>query len=56
MMVRDLAWADFPRVVENYYALYEEVQGNPDLGISLFPVRPSLGEEREWFAHLFRRI
>lgn len=56
MVIRDLAWGDFPQLVENYYALYDEVKENPDLGISLFPQRPTMGEEAEWFAHLFGRV
>jgi GNAT superfamily N-acetyltransferase len=45
-----------PALVENYWALYEEVRENPDLGIGLFPARPSLGAEGEWFARLFRGV
>jgi ribosomal protein S18 acetylase RimI-like enzyme len=56
MVVRDLAWGDFRDLLENYYALYDEVRENPDLGISLLPDRPSLGEEVDWFAHLFRGV
>ncbi len=56
MVVRDLAWSDFTALVENYFALYEEVLENPDIGVSLFPQRPTLGEEAEWFARLYRRV
>ncbi|HEV2429753.1 MAG TPA: GNAT family N-acetyltransferase [Thermoplasmata archaeon] len=56
MGVRDLAWGDFPDVVENYLKLYEEVKSHPDLGIILLPAPPSLGEEAEWFARLYRRV
>ena len=56
MVVRDLAWGDFQQVAENYLALYTEVEEDPDLGISLFPERPTLGAEAEWFAHLVRRV
>jgi len=56
MGVRDLAWTDMPALVENYWGLYEEVRENPDLGIGLFPTRPSLGEEAEWFTRMFRRV
>ncbi|MFZ0830944.1 MAG: GNAT family N-acetyltransferase [Thermoplasmata archaeon] len=53
-MIRDLQWADFPELVENYYALYDEVRSNPDVGIHLFPQKPTLGEEAQWFSGLFR--
>jgi RimJ/RimL family protein N-acetyltransferase len=56
MTVRDLRWTDFDAIVRTYYALYEEVRTNPDVGVSLHPERPSMGHEAEWFAALWRRI
>jgi ribosomal protein S18 acetylase RimI-like enzyme len=54
--VREVRWEDFPSLVENYYALYEEVQENPDLGIGLFEERPTLASEVAWFARLYRGV
>jgi len=56
MVVRDLQWNDFRPLVDAYWALYDEVRDDPDLGISLFPKRPTLGEEAEWFAQMFRQV
>lgn len=56
MTIRELAWGDFAALVENYFALYDEVHDHPDLGIPLFPERPSLGEEAEWFVGLYRGV
>jgi ribosomal protein S18 acetylase RimI-like enzyme len=56
MVVRELEWADFTALVENYLALYDEVVEDADVGISLFPKRPSWGEEAEWFGRLYRRV
>ena len=56
MKIRDLQWQDFKPLVENYYALYDEVREDPNVGITLFPDRPSLGSEAEWFASMFRRV
>jgi L-amino acid N-acyltransferase YncA len=56
MVVRDLRWEDFAPLTESHWALYDEVNEDPDLGISLLPVRPTLGEEAEWFARMFRRV
>jgi ribosomal protein S18 acetylase RimI-like enzyme len=56
MVIRDLAWTDFDSIVEAYYALYDEVREDPDLGVSLHPQRPTVGHEGEWFAGLWRRI
>ena len=56
MVVRELKWSDFRDLTDNYWALYEEVRDDPEMGISLFPTRPTLGEEAEWFAALFRRV
>ncbi len=56
MLVRDVTWADFPQLVENYYDLYDEVKENPDVGITLFPQRPTMGQETEWFAGAYKRM
>jgi RimJ/RimL family protein N-acetyltransferase len=54
--IRDLAWEDYPSLVKNYLALYEEVRDNPDVGISLFPRPPTLGEEAEWFSGMYQAV
>ncbi|MCI4358747.1 MAG: GNAT family N-acetyltransferase [Thermoplasmata archaeon] len=54
MRIRELQWEDFHPLVENYLALYEEVKEHPDLGISLFPHPPTVLEETEWFARVFK--
>ncbi len=56
MRIRDLAWDDFPALTETYFAIYDEVRDSPDLGISLFPERPTLGAETAWFASLYQAI
>ncbi len=56
MKIRDLAWGDCPSLVENYLALYEEVREIPDVGISLFPQPPTMGQEAEWFAGVYRAV
>jgi RimJ/RimL family protein N-acetyltransferase len=55
-VVRDLAWGDFPDLVQIYLALYDEVRSNPDLGITLFEKPPSMSEEVDWFATLYRSV
>jgi RimJ/RimL family protein N-acetyltransferase len=54
--IRDLAWEDFPSLTEGYLALYDEVRTDPDLGISLFPERPTIGAEVTWFAGLYKAV
>jgi RimJ/RimL family protein N-acetyltransferase len=56
MEIRSLAWTDFDPITDVYYALYDEVQEDPDLGVTLLAARPTLGEEAEWFARLWHRI
>jgi L-amino acid N-acyltransferase YncA len=56
MVVRDLDWRDFNDLVGNYLGLYEGTRTDPDIGIPLFSQPPSLGEEAQWFAGLFRRV
>jgi ribosomal protein S18 acetylase RimI-like enzyme len=51
--IRDVRWEDFPSIVEYYYALYDEVQENTDLGIGLFKERPALSAEVAWFADFY---
>jgi L-amino acid N-acyltransferase YncA len=55
MTIREVRWEDFPALLANYYALYEEVKTNPDLGISLFTEPPSYGAEAGWFASVLQR-
>ena len=55
-VIRDLAWDDFPSVVKIYLALYDEVQANPDLGITLLDKPPSMSEEVDWFSTLYRSV
>jgi len=55
MLVRDLRWNDFDPLTEMYYHLYEERGAGEPIGISLFAERPSLADEVEWFANLFRK-
>jgi RimJ/RimL family protein N-acetyltransferase len=56
MVIRDLAWGDYPQLAENYFAMYDEVKENPEFGISLLPERPTMSEEADWFVHLYRRV
>jgi RimJ/RimL family protein N-acetyltransferase len=55
-VLRELRWEDFDARVDAYFALYEEVRTNPDLGMSLLSTRPNRGEETEWFASQYRRV
>lgn len=56
MAVRDLDWNDFEGWVDLYYARYEEVERNPDLGVYLFPTRPSRAEEATVFAQFMKGV
>lgn len=56
MSVRDLAWTDFTGWLDLYYTRYEEVEKNPDLGVSLRATRPSLAEESELFGQVMRGV
>jgi RimJ/RimL family protein N-acetyltransferase len=54
MKIRDLEWGDFPSLLENYLALYDEVREVPEVGVSLFPKPPTMVEEVDWFARVFK--
>jgi len=55
MMVRELRWGDFDALTEMYYHLYDERAAGESIGITLFAERPSLADEVEWFANLYRK-
>ena len=54
--VRELRWTDFDPIREMYWALYEERETNPDIGILLFPQRPSYADEVAWFTRLYQAV
>ena len=56
MFVRDLLWNDFDDLRETYYRLYDERAEGEAIGITLFSERPSLQDEVDWFARLFREV
>lgn len=49
MVVRPLQWADFQEWADLFYSRWDELQVNPDLGLSIFPTKPSLAEEAMHF-------
>jgi L-phenylalanine/L-methionine N-acetyltransferase len=53
--VRDVEWSDFDELRDIYYHLYEERDRGDAIGIHLFDERPSLADEVEWFASMYRR-
>jgi RimJ/RimL family protein N-acetyltransferase len=55
MILRDLRWSDFDSLTEMYFHLYEERAAGEPIGISLFAERPSVVDEVEWFANLYRK-
>lgn len=56
LIVRDLKRSDFGDIVEYYYRFYDEVKEKPSLGIALYHKKPSLSEERKWFAELCKSV
>jgi RimJ/RimL family protein N-acetyltransferase len=53
--VRDLRWNDFGALVRSYYRLYDERDAGQYHGITLRGEKPSLAQEVDWFASLYRR-
>lgn len=56
MKVREVAWEDFPAIVENYYSIYDELPANPGIGIFLFPKKPSMADEVRWFGNFYAGV
>jgi len=54
--VRALRWDDFPELVRGYWHLYDERDRGKPHGITLFGEKPTLAEEVDWFASLYRRV
>ncbi len=55
-VLRELRWEDFPARLEGYLALYDEVKEDPELGLHLLRRPPTVPEEADWFAGLYRRV
>jgi RimJ/RimL family protein N-acetyltransferase len=55
MVVRPLAWADYPDLVTTYYLCYDERDRGEPIGITLFTERPGPADEAQWFSGLYRR-
>lgn len=53
--VRDLRWGDFDDLTQAYWRLYDERDAGEQHGITLAAQKPTLSQEVEWFASLFRR-
>ena len=56
MQIRDLAWGDFPDLVDNYYRCYGEREAGRPIGIVLFDRQPGPVEETRWFSHLYESV
>ena len=54
--IRDLRWNDFEEIIRGYWHLYEERDEGRPHGITLFARKPTLAEEVDWFASLYRRF
>jgi RimJ/RimL family protein N-acetyltransferase len=56
LIIRDLRATDFEDLCNYYYEFYDEIEENPDLGITLFQSKPTLADELDWFARLFKAV
>ena len=56
MDVRDLDWNDFDGWVDLYYSRYEEIERNPELGVYVFPERPTRAQEVGVFAEFMKGV
>ncbi len=54
--IRPLLWADFEDIVKNYYSFHDELEINPDLGLSMDGQRPTMDEEVSWFGTLYSEV
>jgi ribosomal protein S18 acetylase RimI-like enzyme len=54
--VRDLNWNDFQQWAELYYSRYDEIAENPDLGIYLYPEKPTIAQEAAVFGEFMKGV
>lgn len=54
--IRDLKKKDVKAIIKNYYARYEELERNPNLGLAMQEAKPSMKEELKWAAKLLKDI
>ncbi len=54
--VRPLRRGDVKQVIANYYLRYEEVERNPDLGLSMQEGKPTMKSELAWAKRLLKDI
>jgi ribosomal protein S18 acetylase RimI-like enzyme len=55
-LIRELRWNDMDDIVRNYYSYYDELEHNPDLGLTLFNSKPSYEDEIRWFSTLYAEM
>lgn len=54
--VRELRWGDFGDILRGYWHLYDERAAGRPHGITLLARKPTLADEVDWFASLYRRF
>ena len=54
--IRNLRKGDFRDIVNTYFSYYEELKANPGIGLSLYRKRPTIAQERKWFASLLQNV
>ena len=48
--------SDFESLTRNFYSLLDEVKENPDIGLVSLRKKPTLSEELQWFANLYKNV
>ena len=56
VLLREVRWNDFDDLREIYYRLYDERARGEPIGITLHGERPSLADEVDWFARMYRDV
>ncbi len=55
-IIRDLKWEDFHDIATNFFSYYEEVDADPDFGLTLMEKKPTWQEEALWFANTYKSV
>jgi ribosomal protein S18 acetylase RimI-like enzyme len=55
-LIRNLRWSDLDDVVNTYLSIYDEVNEDPSLGLTLYLSRPTIEDEVKWFSNRFIEI
>jgi len=56
LLIRELRSSDFDDILGYFYRFFDEAEKDPSFGIPIDFVKPSVGDELEWFAGMYKKM